>query len=445
MNFSEIKQILSEAAKAAGISEYDVYYSKASETSTEALKNEISGFSSSDSIGIGFRCIVDGKFGQASCEYITKGELEGLVLRAAENAKYIESDDEAIIFKGSKHYTAVPCEDFKTPSAGELKNIALEIQDKTYKENTLVVDGTQCGAGAGTSEVYMFNSYGLELHKSAGYVNYYAYPVVSNGEETEDSGESKIAKKFDKIDETVKKAVEKATAKLGADSVPSGRYNIVLSGKKFATFLSEFGDCFSAKQVKLGLSMLAGKLDTKVAADIVTITDDPFSDELCGKNAFDGEGVATYKKNVIENGILKTYFYDLAMAKHFGAEPTGNAARNYAAPVSIAPYFLSVNKGDKSFDELLAEAENGIYVTELKSFSAANAVTGDFSIESGGFIIENGKLGKFVKSFTIAGNFFELLKNIEALSDDLQVRPSGLFRGYAAPDALVKNISVAGK
>ena len=100
---------------------------------------------------------------------------------------------------------------------------------------------------------------------------------------------------------------------------------------------------------------------------------------------------------------------------------------------------------NKSFDELLVEAENGIYVTELKSFSAANAVTGDFSIESGGFMIENGKLGKFVKSFTIAGNFFELLKNIEALSDDLQVKPSGLFRGYAAPDALVKNISVAGK
>lgn len=445
MNFSEIKQILSNAAKAAGISEYDVYYSKSSETSTEALKKEISGFSSSDSIGIGFRCIVNGKFGQASCEYITKDELEGLVLRAAENAKYIESDDEAIIFKGSEHYTDIPCEDFKIPSAGELKDIALEIQDKTYKESAQVVDGTQCGAGAGTAEVYMFNSYGLELHKSAGYVNYYSYPVVSNGEETEDSGESKIAKNFDKINETVKKAVEKSTAKLGADSVPSGRYNIVLSGKKFATFLSEFGDCFSAKQVKLGLSMLAGKLDTKVAADIVTVTDDPFSDELCGKNAFDGEGVATYKKNVIEKGILKTYFYDLAMANHFGAKPTGNATRSYATPVSIAPYFLSVNKGDKSFDELLVEAENGIYVTELKSFSAANAVTGDFSIESGGFMIENGKLGKFVKSFTIAGNFFELLKNIEALSDDLQVKPSGLFRGYAAPDALVKNISVAGK
>ena len=445
MNFSDIKQILSKAAEAAGISEYDVYYSKSCDTSAETLKNEISGFSSNESIGIGFRCIVNGKFGQASCEHITKDELEGLVLRAAENARYIESDDEAIIFKGSQSYTDIPCDEFNMPSSGELREIALEIQDKTYKESKQVTDGTQSGAGAGNHEVYIFNSYGLELHKSAGYVNYYSYPVVSDGKETEDSGESKIAKNFDNIDETVKKAVEKANAKLGADSVKSGKYNIVLSGKKFATFLAEFCDCFSAKQVKLGLSMLAGKLDTKVASDMVTVTDDPFADELCGKNAFDGEGVATYKKNVIEKGILKTYFYDLAMAKHFGVEPTGNASRGYSTPVSIGPSFLSVNKGEKSLDELLENAENGIYITELKSFSASNYVTGDFSIESGGFIIENGKLGRFVKSFTIAGNFFELLKNIEALSNDLQVKHSGLFCGYAAPDALVKNVSVAGK
>ena len=445
MNFSDIKQILSNAAKAAGISKYDVYYSKSSDTSAEALKNEISGFSSNESIGIGFRCIVNGKFGQASCEHITKDELESLVLRAAENAKYIESDDEAIIFKGSQSYTEIPCEDFAIPSSGKLREITLEIQNKTYKESSLVTDGTQSGAGTGTHEVYIFNSYGLELHKSAGYVNYYSYPVVSDGNETEDSGESKIAKSFDEIEKTVKKAVEKANAKLGADSVKSGKYNIVLSGKKFATFLAEFSDCFSAKQVKLGLSLLADKIDSKIAADIITVTDDPFSDELCGKNSFDGEGVATYKKNVIEKGILKTYFYDLAMAKHFGVEPTGNASRGYSTPVSIGPSFLYVNKGDKSFDELLEIAQNGIYVTELKSFSASNYVTGDFSIESGGFVIENGKLGKFVKSFTIAGNFFELLKNIEALSDDLQVKHSGLFRGYAAPDALVKNISVAGK
>ena len=112
MNFSEIKQILSDAAKAAGINNYDVYYSESSEISTETLKDEISAFSSSDSIGIGFRCIVDGRFGQASCEHITKEELEMLVTRAANNALFIESEDEAIIFEGSKRYETVDNGDF---------------------------------------------------------------------------------------------------------------------------------------------------------------------------------------------------------------------------------------------------------------------------------------------------------------------------------------------
>lgn len=445
MKFSEIKEVVIKTAQKAGISEYDVYYSKSSDISSETLKNEISGFSSSDSIGIGFRCIVDGKFGQASCEYITEAEIEALVYRAAENAKYIESDDEAIIFKGSESYCYIEPENFEIPTAGKLKDIALEIQSATYAQNKLVVDGTQSGVGAGTCEVHLFNSYGLELEKSAGFVNYYTCPVVSDGEETEDSCEFKISKSFDAVDEIVKKAVDRANDKLGADTVHSGNYNIILDGKEFSELLSEFCGCFSAKQVKLGLSKYAEKLGAKVAADIVTITDDPFADELCGKNAFDGEGVATYKKNVIENGELKTYFYDLAMAKHFGVEPTGNASRGYSSPVSISPYFLYVNSGNNSFDELLGMAENGIYVTELKSFSASNAVTGDFSIESAGYLIENGKLGKFVKSFTIAGNFFELLMNVEALSNELKIKPNGIFRGFASPDVLVKNISVAGK
>ena len=445
MNFSEIKEIISQTAKKAGISEYDVYYSKSSDISAEALKDEISGFSSSYSIGIGFRCIVNGKIGQASCEYISEDELRELVFRAAENAKHIESDDMAIIFSGSKEYKNINSDEFDIPSARIIKDTALDIQAKTYKESDLVIDGTQSGAGAGVSEIYMFNSYGLELCKKAGYVNYYSYPVVSNGDETEDSGEFKIAKNFDDVDNIVKKAVVTAKDKLGADSVESGSYNVVLSGKTFASFLAEFCGCFSAKQVKLGLSKLAGKIETKIAADIVTITDDPFSEELGGKNAFDGEGVATYKKNVIENGVLKTYFYDLAMAKHFGVEPTGNASRGYASPVTISPYFLCLNKGNTSLETLFKNTDNGIYVTEIKSFSATNAVTGDFSIESAGYLIEKSKLSKFVKSFTIAGNFFDLLLNIEGLSDNIGVEHSGLFRGFASPDVLVKNISVAGK
>jgi PmbA protein len=162
---------------------------------------------------------------------------------------------------------------------------------------------------------------------------------------------------------------------------------------------------------------------------------------------FDAEGVAAYRKAIIENGVLKTLLHNRETAKAQGVESTGNASKgSYASPVAISPYAFCMEAGDKTKDELFAMAGNGIYITELKGLHAgANAVTGDFSIESAGFKIEDGKLGGAVKSFTIAGNFFDLLKSIAALSNEVDVAITGGFTTFGAPAVLIHDVSVAGK
>ena len=91
-------------------------------------------------------------------------------------------------------------------------------------------------------------------------------------------------------------------------------------------------------------------------------------------------------------------------------------------------------------------AGDGIYITDLKGLHAgANAVTGDFSIESAGFLIHDGKLTGAVKSFTVADNFYDLIGRIDALSDHVVLSGSGVSGGFGAPDALIKNMSIAGK
>ena len=132
MEFSQIKTILAEEAKVLGITEYDIYFSRSASLSAETLKNETNSFSDSNNIGVCFRCIRDGKFGYASSELITPDEVKGLVARAYENAKYVESDDEAVIFKGSEHYENVESVELPDLSTAELKKIALDIQSKTY-------------------------------------------------------------------------------------------------------------------------------------------------------------------------------------------------------------------------------------------------------------------------------------------------------------------------
>ena len=122
-----------------------------------------------------------------------------------------------------------------------------------------------------------------------------------------------------------------------------------------------------------------------------------------------------------------------------GKSIMGIFSLDLSAPIEMVVY------GDKE-DELIAKAENGIYITAVKGLHAgADATTGDFSIESEGFLIEGGKKTTYVRSFTIAGNFFELLKNIDSLSDTVEWGIPGGFTVFGAPAVLVRDMSVAGK
>ncbi|MBQ9131571.1 MAG: TldD/PmbA family protein, partial [Clostridia bacterium] len=119
---------------------------------------------------------------------------------------------------------------------------------------------------------------------------------------------------------------------------------------------------------------------------------------------------------------------------------------SYASPVSIAPYSFGVQAGDATQEELFSAVGNGIYINEAKGFHAgANPVTGDFSIESAGFMIRDGKLAEPVKSFTVAGNFFDLLKQIDRLGNEIKWGLPGSLTIFGSPDVLIRDVSVAGK
>ena len=213
------------------------------------------------------------------------------------------------------------------------------------------------------------------------------------------------------------------------------------------TILSVYSSAFSAKMAQMGMSLLAGKEGEKIAADIVTITDDPMREGVSIQTNFDGEGVAAYRKSVVEAGVLKTLLHNRETAAVAGVESTGNASKgSYASPVAISPYAFCLEAGEYSEEELFAMVGNGIYITELKGLHAgANPVTGDFSLESAGFKIVDGKKAEAIKSFTIAGNFFELIKSIVALSNKVEVAITGGFTTFGAPAVLIHDLSVAGK
>ncbi len=447
MQFEEMKQVLIAAAERAGLSQYEIYYQMEESISAETLKDEISSFASSVSGGVCFRCIVDGKMGYASGELMTADAMESLVYAAIANARCIDSDDEVFIFGGSPTYAKLDSKEVKLTDAATVRDTALSLQRATYAESDKVGDGTQSVVLSNATEITLYNSNGLNLTNRVGLSGAYVAPVIRDGNEAQESFEFAQGSSLEELSELPKKAVCAALDKLGASLVDSGKYDVVFDGKQFRSFLSAFSPVFSAKQAQHGLSLLAGKEGEVVAASCVTLTDDPMRPESPMQTPFDGEGVATMKRNVIENGVLKTLLYDLTTAKKAGVESTGNGQKgSYASPVSIAPYNFGIAAGGDTQDDLFAAVGNGIYITSCKGFHAgAKAVTGDFSIESAGFMIRDGKRAEPIKSFTVAGNFFDLLKQIDRLGNEVKWGIPGGFTVFGSPDVLVRGMSVAGK
>ncbi len=447
INFEKLKEALIEAAKAAGIDEYEIYYKSVRDVSAETLKDEVSGFSSGFSGGICFRCIWEGRMGYASTELMEPGEMVELVGRAVNNAKHIESDDEPVIFGGSPSYGEKTSPPLKIPEAALLKESALALQRNTYEKSAFVTDGTQTQVFAFETETHIYNSYLLDLHNRAGMTGGYVRAVVKEGGEASEAFEFALGHERDCLLPISEKAVEAARSKIGAQTIESGVYDIVIDGRQMRSILSVFSSVFSGKAARLGLSLLAGKENTQIAAPPVTITDDPFDPNCPVQTTFDAEGVAVYPKKIIENGVLKTLLYDITNAKKAGVKSTGNASKgSYADMVGIRPYRFAIEPGENSLEQLFSIMGNGLYVTELKGLHAgANDTTGDFSIEGAGFLIEDGKKGRPVKTFTIAGNFYKLLMSVTHIGDKLEYGiPSG-YTVFASPALLVRSISVAGK
>ena len=447
MNFDLLKNALVSALEKEGLSEYEIYYMSDESTSVATLNKEVNSFSSSSSGGLCLRVLVGGKMGYASTELMTEAEMAELPVRAKANAAATEKPDTVGIFKGSESYDELKLEKVELLIAAELKDYAIKTGEALFAKDTAVKEGTSSQAICAGTTVRLVNSHGVDLSLDCGINALIAEAVVGVDTENQTDYSFKNLTGKETVDEVVEEAVSEALAKIGAGSVDSGKYNVVISGNQMRSLLSVFSSAFSAKAVIDGMSRLKGLEGEKIASDIVTITDDPQREGNAVGTNFDAEGVATHRKAVVEAGVLKTFLHNRETALAMGKETTANASKaGYSSPIGVRPYSFAIEPGDKSREELFALAGDGIYITEINGLHAgANPVSGDFSLQSAGFLIKDGKKAGSVKGFTVAGNFFELLKNISALGDKLERGVVTGFTGFCSPDVLVPDMSVAGK
>ncbi|PYM61646.1 MAG: peptidase, partial [Candidatus Rokuibacteriota bacterium] len=186
-------------------------------------------------------------------------------------------------------------------------------------------------------------------------------------------------------------------------------------------------------------SFLVGRRGTVLAAPSVTIVDDPLLRGGLGSRPFDGEGLPSRRTVLVDQGVLASYLLDTYSARKLGLEATGHAAREGGGGVTVGFTNLYLEPGPHTPDEIIRSVERGLYVTELIGFGV-NFVTGDYSRGAVGHWIEGGELAHPVEEITIAGNLDRMLRDVEMIGCDLQLRDQS-----AAPTLRIARMTVGGQ
>jgi len=204
-------------------------------------------------------------------------------------------------------------------------------------------------------------------------------------------------------------------AKASLDPKPGepGTYTALLGPLVFADLVNQVGILSSAFLVDAGQSFLIDKIGSEVASEKFTLVDDPALKGTYGSRGFDDEGVPARKNVIVEKGVLKTYLHNSTTAKKFKADTTGNAGL-----IEPLPWNLVVEPGVKTFEEMLAEIDDGIYITNDWYLRYQNYQTGDFSTipRDGMFRIKHGRIEDPIRELRISDNMLRIFRNITELS-----------------------------
>jgi len=444
-----IKKLFERAAK-AGYEASEAYYATGDSFQVSVKGGQIINYNVSSSIGLSFRALVNGKMGYASTQVLDEEAIDLLIDGAGGNAEMIENEDEEFIFPGSENYPVLEVYNpaIDAISAAEKIEMAKQLEQKVLALDPAIKQVQMVQVVSMNGEKRIVNSKGLDISFRDNAIGCAAVAIAMDAGKVAVGMGYKFVRKPEELDldQVASNAAKDAVAGLNAAPVESGMYKVVLRNDVMSSMLSCFDSVFSADMAQKGLSLLKGREGEEIAAPIITIVDDPLDPEALASTPFDAEGVATVRREIVKDGKLTTLLHNLKTAKKQGVETTANASKgSYASAVGIAPTNFYILPGKDEVDALYAQVGNGLLITDVEGLhSGANQISGDFSLGARGYRIENGKPTDAVNQITVAGNFFEMLKNIESIANDLEFGFPG-SSCIGSPSVIISKLAVAGK
>jgi PmbA protein len=442
----EMGQWVLDHARHAGATAAEVIMVSGESLSAGVRLGEVEKLKSARERRLGIRIFTGRSAATASTAELERSALERFIADTVELARLTAPDPHAGLPDPALHPHSLPDLDLADrthriiPAEQALK-MAREAEAAAIASDARIKNSEGSGFDSGVHELIFMNSQGFSgSYRGTSFSLSTVVIAEEDGAMQRDYWYS-ASRHFDQLDapEAIGiKAAERTLRRLGARKIKTTSAPVVFDPDMAAGLIRTLAGAASGPALYKRASFLLDRLGQQVMSPHVNVIDDGTMAGLLGSRPFDGEGLPTRRKALVEKGELASYLLDCYSARKLGMAPTGNASRGLSDSPGVSPHNLYLEPGPYTPEQIIGSVKHGLYVTELIGFGV-NSVTGDYSRGASGLWIENGELAYPVEEITIAGNLKEMYKAIEMIGNDLAWRSSTV-----SPTIKIAEMTIAG-
>ena len=442
MESKAIVEKVIDIANSQSISGCDVILNEGKSFSTSVQNNDIDKYEVSGSKILGIRVIKDQKIGLSYTEDFSDDSLKLVVNKAIENSQFSKVNEHELISNLDKSEVDHINTKSKEVSAQELIELNKTLESETKKLDSRVTGAPYNGVSESESRGYYMNSQGRLCIEEEYSLSCYTSALIKDGDKNSLHYQGAVAKDLSQLDykKCIDESFHHAKEWLNAGPIKSGKYPVIFSTDQLQSLIGAFHSIYSAKARFEKTNPMADNLNKEVFSKLLTITDSPNFEKALFHSPFDSEGFKSDDLVLIENGVFKNFFHNSVTSKQFNEENNFRASRGARSSLSVSGTHTVISTGDSSQKDV----ETGEY---LKIFSmqglhsGLNFMSGDFSFGASGYLMKDGQVTQAVNGITVAGNFYEMMKEIDCLGDEMKTNSSSSF---FSPDIRFSRLTVAG-